>query len=231
MTAIDTATATTAQSAGTAAQNNTSSQANASVISSDFDTFLRMLTAQLENQDPLNPMESQDFAVQLATFSNVEQQTRTNTLLEDLAAQLGASGLQDMSAWLGKEAKVTGDIPFNGAPVTLYPTPVDGAVESILIVTDASGNQVASYEMEPGSDTGVIWEGYDDEGYAVPYGTYSFTIVNTPAEEDATLPNGTIHSYLPVTEVRSEPQGMVLLLDGDFEVSPDAVEALRQPAG
>ena len=44
------------------------------VISSDFQTFLTMLTTQLQNQDPLNPVESSDFAVQLATFSGVEQQ-------------------------------------------------------------------------------------------------------------------------------------------------------------
>ena len=51
-------------------------------ISSDFETFLRMLTVQMQNQDPLNPIQSSDFAVQLATFSGVEQQVRTNDLLE-----------------------------------------------------------------------------------------------------------------------------------------------------
>ena len=45
-----------------------------SALSSDFETFLRMLTTQLQNQDPLNPVDSADFAVQLATFSSVEQQ-------------------------------------------------------------------------------------------------------------------------------------------------------------
>ena len=49
-------------------------------ISSDFNTFLRMLTVQMQNQDPLNPIDSADYAVQLATFSGVEQQVRTNQL-------------------------------------------------------------------------------------------------------------------------------------------------------
>ena len=48
------------------------------VLSSDFETFLKMLTVQLENQDPLNPVDSADYAVQLATFSGVEQQVQTN---------------------------------------------------------------------------------------------------------------------------------------------------------
>lgn len=56
----------------------------------DFETFLKMLTTQIRNQDPLNPMEGSDFAVQLATFSGVEQQVQTNDLLQKMTDQLGA---------------------------------------------------------------------------------------------------------------------------------------------
>jgi flagellar basal-body rod modification protein FlgD len=59
-------------------------------ISSDFNTFLRMLTVQMQNQDPLDPIDSADFAVQLATFSGVEQQVRTNELLGQLSGLLRA---------------------------------------------------------------------------------------------------------------------------------------------
>ena len=79
--------------ASTPANNTSNSNTNASSkISSDFETFLLMLTTQLENQDPLNPIESQDFAVQLATFSGVEQQVLTNDLLSDLGQGFGSSG-------------------------------------------------------------------------------------------------------------------------------------------
>lgn len=54
-------------------------------LTSDFDTFLRMLTVQMQNQDPLDPVDSADYAVQLATFSGVEQQVRTNELLTELS--------------------------------------------------------------------------------------------------------------------------------------------------
>jgi flagellar basal-body rod modification protein FlgD len=56
------------------------------VITADFQTFLQLLTTQLKNQDPLNPMESTEYATQLATFSGVEQQVRTNELLESLSS-------------------------------------------------------------------------------------------------------------------------------------------------
>lgn len=73
----------------TATPQPSGSAQTATAIASDFETFLRMLTTQLENQDPLEPVASQDLAVQLATFSGVEQQTQTNSLLEDLGSQMG----------------------------------------------------------------------------------------------------------------------------------------------
>ncbi|MEO0916622.1 MAG: flagellar hook capping FlgD N-terminal domain-containing protein, partial [Pseudomonadota bacterium] len=104
----------------TASNTNASST---SVISSDFDTFLQMLTAQMQYQDPLNPIESTDFATQLATFSNVEQAVLTNDLLKDLTAQMNSSGLADMAAWVGKEARAAAPAFFDGEPLTLAPNP------------------------------------------------------------------------------------------------------------
>ena len=74
-------------------------------ISADFDTFLKMLTTQMQNQDPLNPIDSADYAVQLATFSGVEQQMKTNQLLDDLASQFGVMGMSQLAAWVGQEAR------------------------------------------------------------------------------------------------------------------------------
>ena len=70
-------------------------------ISSDFQTFLRMLTTQMQNQNPLEPIEASDFAVQLATFSGVEQQVRTNDLLSQLTSRMG---LSELANWVGREA-------------------------------------------------------------------------------------------------------------------------------
>ena len=66
-------------------------------IDSDFETFLIMLTTQMKIQDPLNPIDSSDFAVQLATFSSVEQQVKTNDLLASLGQQLGFMGLSRLA--------------------------------------------------------------------------------------------------------------------------------------
>ena len=74
-------------------------------INSDFEMFLQMLTAQMKYQDPLNPVDSTDYATQLATFSGVEQAVLTNDLLKSLSSEMNAGGLADMAAWVGKDAR------------------------------------------------------------------------------------------------------------------------------
>jgi flagellar basal-body rod modification protein FlgD len=103
-------------------------------ITSDFDTFLRMLTVQMQNQDPLNPVDSTDYATQLATFSQVEQAVLTNDLLKSLTTQLTSGGLADMAAWVGKEARAAAPAYFDGAPITLSPNPALLADQAEVIV-------------------------------------------------------------------------------------------------
>ena len=92
-------------SAGTTSAAPTTTS-NKALISSDFDTFLKMLTAQMQNQDPLNPMDSTDYATQLATFSGVEQQARTNELLTNLGSQMAVLGMSQLAGWVGQENQV-----------------------------------------------------------------------------------------------------------------------------
>jgi len=105
---------------------NTSNAENSSGLSaaSDFDTFLQLLTAQLENQDPLNPLESTDFVAQLASFSAVEQQILTNSNLSEIMSSLSVTRTSEAAQWLGKEvlapasARYEGGCPDRGDGVT-----------------------------------------------------------------------------------------------------------------
>ena len=68
--------------------------------------FFKMLTAQIQNQDPMNPIDSSDYATQLATFSSVEQQVLANSYLENIQNALSSSSLASVADWIGKSAKV-----------------------------------------------------------------------------------------------------------------------------
>jgi len=197
-------------------------------ISSDFETFLTMLTTQMQNQDPLNPIESADFAVQLATFSGVEQQVRSNDLLEALGAQMGAMGLAQMASWVGMEARVAAPVQFNGSPISISPNPAVGADSAVLFVRDEDGNVVQRLDIAAASDE-IDWAGVADDGSPLPNGVYQFEV---ESYQDGTLMVATpAEIYATISEARGVNGETVLVLEGGAQVTANAITALRNAGG
>lgn len=211
----------------TAAQtaNTTSNTAATSAISSDFETFLKMLTTQLQNQDPLNPIESTDYAVQLATFSGVEQQVKTNDLLENMGAQIGLMGMSQLAGWVGMEARVASDAHYYGAPITVVTDPLTGAETAKLVVRDVGGNEIQRIDLDPHAET-FEWSGISDTGSQFLSGTYSFEVESYTSGVRTDIHQAAV--YAEITEARAEASGTVLVMSGGIEVSADDVTALRQ---
>ncbi|MDB6179226.1 flagellar basal body rod modification protein [Paracoccus sp. Z330] len=189
----------------------------------DFDTFLHMLTAQLKNQDPLNPMEGTEFAVQLATFSGVEQQTRTNQLLEQMVSQSGA-GLGQLAEWIGKEARTTQPIWFGDTPLTLDIAP-DPAADSVqLIARDRTGRELTREEIGPGAGQ-IEWYGKDGTGERLPEGQYSFEILSI--RNGQTLRHDQVGAYGRIVEAQLGNSGTEVIFEGGSTARPDDITALR----
>jgi len=195
------------------------------VISSDFETFLKMLTVQMENQDPLNPTESEKFATQLATFSGVEQQVLTNDLLESMIGQMGATDMAQMAGWVGREARAAVPGQFDGDPITVAPAPAPAADRAELVVTDARGAEVQRLNI-PASGDGFDWLGQAADGTPLPEGRYGFTVVSYAGEE--VLAESPAEIYARVTEVRAEGGEAHLILEGGAAVPATQVSALRE---
>ncbi|MCH5375599.1 MAG: flagellar hook assembly protein FlgD, partial [Planctomycetes bacterium] len=106
----------------TASKTAASSDQETSVLTSDFNTFLKMLTAQARNQDPLEPLDSTQYASQLAQFSMVEQQVKTNDSLNLLSGQFGVSNMAALASWVGMEARAATTAYFDGSALTLSPS-------------------------------------------------------------------------------------------------------------
>ncbi|SPH23457.1 Basal-body rod modification protein FlgD [Defluviimonas aquaemixtae] len=218
---MDAVTATTAPGASAATRR---SDSEGTLINSDFQTFLVMLTTQMQNQDPLNPIDSTDYAAQLATFSGVEQQVKTNKLLETLSAHMGISSLAEMASWVGMEARVAAPVMFDGAPLTLYPDPQSGADQAILVVVDAAGQEVMR-SPAPVSTEPLAWAGTDATGAPLPAGAYSFRLESYVAGE--LVGASPVESVARIAEVRNGTEGAVLVLEGGAEVLPSDVRSLR----
>lgn len=202
------------------------STADGDALSSDFETFLLMLTTQMQNQDPLNPIESQDFAVQLATFSGVEQQVRTNELLESLSGGMGRSGLAELASWIGKEARVSAPVEFDGSPVTISVKPEPGASSTVLTVLDGSNRVVAREPVPAGIDT-LEWAGVGADGRPLQAGSYTLQLDSYSGEE--LVATSEVSHYTTITEARLGGEGPEVVLAGGSVVPTSAITALRLP--
>ncbi len=195
-------------------------------IASDYETFLLMLTTQMQNQDPLDPVDSSDFAVQLATFAGVEQQTRTNDLLATLNTQFGMMSLAQLAGWVGQEARAAVPVYYAGTPVTLSPNPAAIADRAVLVVKDQSG-QVVSREDLPLSAEPYKWLGADIAGDPLPSGIYTLSLESYA--DETLLATTSVESYAAILEAQGGPGGTTLLLAGGIKVAAENVTALRVP--
>jgi len=223
---VTSTTTQTASRTAAGAQGGATSQTarQGTLINSDFQTFLVMLTTQMQNQDPLNPIESSDYAAQLATFSGVEQQVRTNELLQALVGADGGAGLAAYAGWIGREVRSTAAAWFGDDPVRLEIAADKAADEVVLVTFDANGKMVSREAIGPGSGE-VEWFGMDADGNRLPEGHYSFRIENWQGETK--LSESPVESYSRVVGVEAGTNGAELRLAGGNSVAASAVSALR----
>ncbi len=205
-------------------QSTPLSESAAATVSSDFEVFLQMLTAQMKYQDPLNPVDSTDYATQLATFSGVEQAVLTNDLLKAMTTQLAVGGLSDLASWVGREARSTAPAYFDGQPIQLFPQAVGAADTKEIIVRDFSGAEVQRIPYNAASDS-VTWAGVQPDGSPMQQGLYSFQIVGKANGQ--VTGQAAVDVYSRVNEVRIEGGQTMLILQGGSSIPSSKVTALR----
>ena len=191
------ATALTSTAAGQSAQTT---QVGQQELSSNFSQFLKLLTTQMQNQDPMNPMDSSQFTQQLVEYSQVEQQLNTNTKLDNLTTLSMNSTLSLALGYVGKDITYTSaDMNFDGAtPVSISYNLPTTATTSIANIVDSTGNTIDTFPVSGTSGTNNIsWDGKQSDGTTAPSGTYSLQIVATDAtgaaETVTTAVTGLVH--------------------------------------
>ena len=212
--------------ATTATAATPTSTTNSAVLSSDFEVFLQMLTAQAEYQDPLEPIDNSEYAAQLAQFSMVEQQVMTNDLMEQMLTALGANDMASAANWIGMEALVQGPAEFDGSPVTISPNPPVTADEVTLIVTNEQGTEVQRQTMPLGAEP-FAWKGRTSSGSMFEPGEYSFEIESKSNGEVLVVDPALVYSR--VTEARVDSGETLLVLDGGYLIAATNVLGLREP--
>jgi flagellar basal-body rod modification protein FlgD len=216
---LSAANAISAAAAGPAAAGQTPIAAGGAGQPLDQNDFLRLLTAQLEHQDPLNPMTGDQFAVELAQFS-------TATGVQNLQTSVGAQAAVGL---VGHRVAVSGDALLlgpSGAATGAFELS-DAASNVAVTITDAGGKTVTSLNLGPmtaGSQT-FSWSGVGGNGLRLASGTYGFSVRAIGANGSAV--SATPYAVVPVTGVALGGQsGPLLELGGGL--APVAVSAVQQ---
>lgn len=152
--------------------NNTATATGRTRLVESYDTFMKLLTAQIRNQDPLSPMDSTKFTEQLTQMTSVEQQLLTNDLLQKVIQNTG-SGIFTAISLLGREVSAVGDQAAirSGKAEWGYDLASDAASVKLEVV-DASGNtlhQTTLTEVAKGKHP-FVWNGKDLAGKQLPDG-------------------------------------------------------------
>lgn len=192
-------------------------------ITSDFETFLRMLTTQIQNQDPLSPMEADQFASQLATFSMVEQQTLTNQNLEELISSISAGGLPGYASLVGRVAVHDQAFQFSGTPVELEIKNEISSSDTKIVILDRSGNVVAEIGLGSGQFK-ATWDGTGLDGRLLPPALYSAEVWRV---SDDFHTETTVTTQAVIEEVRFDGGEATLILSDGTEIAEDRVKSVR----
>jgi len=196
----------------------------ATAASGDFQTFLKLLTAQMQNQDPLKPMDSTEFVSQLASFSSVEQQVRSNDRLQSILDVLSGGSPAGLAEWIGRDVRVAAGADYAGEPVEVALTPHEGADRGVLVVKNDFGQEVARLAVEGGAET-ATWDGSDGQGSQAAHGRYSFALESYSGSTLLDTTPGKVFSA--VREVRLEDGSPVLVVGDGTQVPLSEVGGVR----
>ena len=175
--------------AQTQQQQTASTSATSSLANEQM--FLKLLMAQMQNQDPLNPTDSTQFVQQLSQFSLVEQAVSQTQQLTSLSQQIGGLANNDASNLVGKTVTLSnggGTVSFDGVTATQSNVTLGGPAQKVTAtVTDSSGNVIRTMDLgsRPAGQLNVVWDGKGDNGETEPSGSYSISVSATAADNSS----------------------------------------------
>lgn len=200
-------------------------------LSEDFDDFLVLLTTQLQNQDPLSPMESTEFTNQLVSFSQVEQQINQNQKLDQMLGLQLASTSTVALGYVGLDVGYVGDLFYsNGTDSRDINYVLQGdAVKSNVYIKDAETGEIIR-TLDGATAAGnhsVTWDGLDDNGFVVDPNNYRVSVDALDKNDEAVTASTAVSGR--VTGIESVNGVVQLLLEGDAIVPVSSVINAKQP--
>jgi flagellar basal-body rod modification protein FlgD len=218
------------QAASAAERGRSETEGDASTLSGDLQTFLKLLTTQLQSQDPLNPTDSTEFVTQLAMFSQAEQSVNTNRKLDSLIELTSSQMLSSASSFIGKDVlAATDSASFDGESPVRFSYDVPSGYPNVAIeVRDSAGRVVRSIEGR--AEAGRYddsWDGRTDAGRTAAEGDYSVHVTARQDAEAGVAQSRRLETSIAgrVTEMRVS-DGKVMAVIGGREVALDDIAGI-----
>lgn len=208
-----------------ASANAANSTAQSPRLAGDFNTFLTLLTTQIKNQSPTDPLDTNQMTNQLVQFASVEQQIAMNQNLQRLLALEQASQLTASAPLIGRNVEVEAEqISLQSGTGTLK-LPAGGASQLAQITIRGAGDRVIRQEtVQLGSTPrNWSWNGRDAGGLSMPDGAYKVSVTGVGAGgRTESLPFTTIGRVTGAERVG----GDLKLLLGQLQVSFDRLRSV-----
>jgi flagellar basal-body rod modification protein FlgD len=187
------------------------------------DDFLKLLMAQLKNQDPLNPLEGTEFASQLAQFSSLEQLTQVNGALSDIKNTLSLQGKDNPLDYVGKNVKAAGNaITLKDQVAAGCAYLLDEDAQVAITIFDDQGREVRRIDggWQRKGEHGISWDGRNSAGTGLQDGAYTFDVRATNASGGSV--SAAAYTSGEVTGVKYQ-NGEPLLMVGNGLIKQDSI--------
>ncbi|WP_207476489.1 flagellar hook assembly protein FlgD [Arenibaculum pallidiluteum] len=215
-----------------AAQTNTQTTkttADRGKLSETYDNFLKLLTTQLQNQDPLSPMDSAQFTNQLVLYSQVEQQIGQNEKLEKLINMQNVSQTQASLGFIGMDVEASGnEVSYDGKPVKFEYVLPESATQAKIQILDASGRtvQVVDAKKVPGTHE-FTWDGKNKNGLEVEKGPYTMHVVAVDGANEPIKATTTVFGR--ISGIETNEKGETLLMMGSVRLGIEQIRSAVKP--
>ncbi len=210
-----------------------STQAAGSGSTLGKDQFMLLLTTQLQNQDPLQPVDNQQMIAQLAQFSQLEELQNLSSKVDAMATATASSSQLTTTQLVGKQALVHADRIglVAGSPSSFQLSLSAATDDTSAVIADGNGRVVRTLHLgpQPAGSTSVSWDGLDDSGHALPSGEYILGVSGTRKDGTSVTANADVQAT--ITGVSFDGGVAQLLVAGRQIPLSDVVAITAPPAG
>jgi flagellar basal-body rod modification protein FlgD len=211
----------------TSSSNNSSASNNTATIASNFQTFLTLLTTQLQHQNPLDPLDTNQFTAQLVQFASVEQQMKQNDQLASLIAIEKSAQSTQALVYVGNTVAVDGSkAQFDTSATWNLKAPKD--TNATITITNSAGQTVytGNFSLQQGNAS-FVWDGKGNDGTQWPAGSYTLSATGKDSSGNNVAISTEVQGVVDSVDLTASPP---LLSIGGQSYTTDQVRRVVRPS-